>query len=210
MTDYDVTDWTDFVRNLTPSARREEMQRHLDEGCRECTATVQFLQRVVAAAPKTAVPPQLVSAAKEVFVRQPAGERRQPWLDFPKLIARIVYNSMLDPLPAGARATASGAVHLMYEAGPYSVDLRLERNLEDADVVVVGQIASREHPEQPSQGLPVILATALKAVAETATNEFGEFTLVYRPRPRLRLVIPIEAERSRLEIELNDVLAEEE
>ena len=64
MCDFEITQCVDYVRGMTAPAERGRMQRHLDEGCRECTAIVQFLGRVVAAAAGPPVPDDLVEGGR--------------------------------------------------------------------------------------------------------------------------------------------------
>jgi len=67
MSDFEMTQWVDFVRGLPPPTESENLQRHLDKDCRECAAVVQFLNKVVAATPRVTVPDELVQAALRVF-----------------------------------------------------------------------------------------------------------------------------------------------
>jgi hypothetical protein len=209
MRDYEITQWVDFVRGVLEPPERDAMQQHLDSGCAECAGMVEFLRGVVAATPAMPVPDAAVAAAKRVFVQMPHPAGTPAWLRLPALAAKLVYSSLQAPLPAGIRAVHPEAVHLVYDAGPYTLELQIERQADSAEVLLVGQFADRGSPGQAPEPMPVYLATASKTVASTMSNEFGEFSLVCRPQANLRLSIPIQAEGRRVEVALADSLTEE-
>ena len=71
MREFDITQWVDFVRGVAALGEGEKMQQHLNAGCGDCAAVVQFLQQVVAASPRVTVPDNLVQAALRVFPAKP-------------------------------------------------------------------------------------------------------------------------------------------
>jgi hypothetical protein len=89
----------------------------------------------------------------------------------------------------------------MYVAGPYCVDLRLEREGGATYVRLIGQIANRESEEKGVSEVPVFLLSGDSVVTKTATNKFGEFAIDYAPRTGLKLFAPIPGE-NHIEIRL--------
>jgi len=207
MCEFDITHWVDFVRGVVAPAESEKMQRHLNEGCRDCSAVVQFLQQVVAASSQVTVPEDLVRAALRVFPAEHRVAKVPSWFNLPKFVARLVYSSLEDSQPEWTPSASPSHVHLMYEAGDYTLDLHFELPTDSPNVVLVGKIADRTRSDEPMASLPVYIRTSTKTIAEGATNEFGEFSLIYRLRLSLRLSIPIAEESKTLELSLDDILS---
>lgn len=106
-----------------------------------------------------------------------------------RILARLVFDSFSQPLPAGVRARQPRSRQVMYRAGDVFVDLRLDHEHGQPRVSLVGQIASRG---VPAASLNVFLMAGQEALARAPVNEFGEFQLQYIPGPRMRLRIPLD------------------
>ncbi len=203
MTHYDESKWIDFVRDLVSSRERQRMQTHLDGGCRRCNRSARLLAGAAAVAASDSrwtVPEGAQETAKAIFaLRQPDKVHI-----LPRVVARLVYDSFRDPLPAGVRMQHRMTRQALYEAGPYSVDVRLEHERGSGLVLMVGQIASRNRPQSGLGDLAVLLMSGKAVVAKTASNQFGEFQMEYRPARRLRLyVTPVEGKGKAIEVPLN-------
>jgi len=142
------------------------------------------------------VPQSAVRMARAIFVLH---KPEQVQLH-PRTLARLVFDSFREPAAAGVRSERQLARQTLYEAGDYTIDLRLEADADPAKVVMVGQIANRVQPEQPPRSVPVLLQAGREELGRTTTNEFGEFQLAYQPRTPLRLLIPIPLQGAQLEI----------
>jgi hypothetical protein len=92
------------------------------------------------------------------------------------------------------RSHAEAPRHLLYEAGPFRLDVRLERLPASNRVAVVGQLltAIPKSATQKEMGrMPVIVTGKKKAVlASTFTNRLGEFQLEFEADQGKWLVIP--------------------
>jgi hypothetical protein len=75
-------------------------------------------------------------------------------------------------------------------------------NREASRMSLLGQLLNRTAPSAPPAGMPVLLMAGDKVVARAVTNEFGEFTMDYRPRKNLRLCVPMQTEEARIEVSL--------
>jgi hypothetical protein len=203
---FELGHWTDFVRGLAPDDRRIAMEHHLS-GCAECQATVSFVTlvtRVAAATPRVEVPASLVEAAKAVF---PAPQRAAvPSLR--RLAARLTFAPFLEPLPTGVRSEYRPVRQALYQAGNYSVDLRVDSERDVTAVTLVGQIANRMTPDEKLAHIPVILKAGKRVVCETVSNDFGEFCLEYKPVSNLRLCLPVQKSGLQVEVSLNRLMAE--
>jgi hypothetical protein len=192
--------WLDFARNLVAPGTRATMQRHLDDGCKKCVATLEVWQAVALVAKQESayVPPEdTVRVAKSQFAAIAADLKASQR-------ARLVFDSFLQPAAAGLRGTVT-ARQFLYEADDYVIDLRLEPQRELDRISLVGQVLNRTRAIHNGQGVRMtncaaqgILVRLLKGVlpvANTATNDFGEFQLEFEASNDLSVVIGMDEER---------------
>jgi hypothetical protein len=216
MKHYEVGEWTDFARDLVSTEQRTEMEDHLAAGCAECDTLLEFIRQVAATAASEmayeSVTPDLAVKASRIFAKQQSGSR---WQDkaiqaLQVLAARLTYDSTVDLQPAGARANRAASRQMLYEAGDFCLDLRFDRERGSQRVILVGQVANRKDPEFPVAKVPVLILSGQKVITQTASNEFGEFSLEYIPRPNLRLCVPLTDAGVRLEVSLKHTMEEHE
>lgn len=214
---YEITDWLDFVHGLVGDEIRGRMKAHASE-CRRCAGTVRWLQRLVEAAVAEAeyyVPQHAVQLARAVYALQRPervevlpgvmGRSRKERVPGTALLARLVFDSFREPLVAGVRSHHRIARQAMYEAGDYSVDLRMEQERGARTVVLVGQIANRAKPEERLAEIAVLLMSGNDLVGEAKSNEFGEFQMEYVPRQPLSLYVPVDGAGQEIEVRLKDL-----
>jgi hypothetical protein len=161
--------WADFVRNLMSPKERMAMQRHIDGGCQKCSDILRIWQGVssITDAERTFVAPDdAVRIAKSRFTAPTASSG-----------VRLIFDSMLQPATAGIRGSVA-ARQFLYETDEYYIDLRLEPRAEDR-ASLIGQVLNRFGGERAAQGVPVRLREGRSPVADTSTNEFGEFQLEF-------------------------------
>jgi hypothetical protein len=201
---FDIIQWVDFARNLTAPERRAVLQAHL-EVCAECRTTVDLLLRVASTAASeagTEPPAHVVTRAKSIF---PTGSREEG-NNLRRLIAKLVFDPFVDPVTAGVRSEYRPVRQLVYRAGDYFVDLRLDAERDSTAVTLVGQIANYSAPGDLLASIPIFLMSGRKVVRETVSNDFGEFSLEYTPKPNLRLCLPLVESGVQLEVPLNQLL----
>ena len=204
MSHYDITRWTDYLRGLVDARDRFEMTRHLSE-CDSCRATHDLFARAALRMQSDAqyvVPEYVMRKARAIFSAN--APRKRSLLQ--KLTGNLVFDSFQQPALAGARAGTPGMRHALYEAGDYSVDIRLEEERGSTRVNMVGQLALRSHSPQAFGGVPVMLLSGRKVVAEAVSNEFGEFQLSYEQDSRLKLHVPIRDRKQCLELHLGSLV----
>jgi hypothetical protein len=200
MKHFDIWQWADYVRGLADAAHRSAMDAHLSSGCARCARTASTFRSVAAIAGAEAgcEPPEhairYAQAVYSLFRPEPTS--------LPRLLARLVYDSVHQPLPAGIRAQAGLARHALYEAGNYYLDLQVEWQRPSGLVTLVGQLADRRNPSADT-AVPVWLMRRKGVVASTRCGRFGEFQLEYTPASDLRLCVPLRDASKRLEIPLN-------
>ena len=124
MAHFDNWHWADFVRGLCDEPTRSVMQAHLSSGCPSCQKTVETLRAIVVAAQgdvAVAPPEYAVRYAQAVY------SHARPETKLERLIARLVYDSAREPLPAGIRAGERLSRRALFAAGDHQVDLQLDR-----------------------------------------------------------------------------------
>ncbi len=178
----------DYVRGLGSPLVRKAIERHLSTGCVKCCRGVRALSEVAKIGlgeSEYSVPRQAVRSVWAIFNLQ----RREMGRILPCITGRLVYDSFSSPLPAGARGRRQYARHVLYNAGSYSLDLRLEQRRASSKVALAGQLVDRREPDRPMAGLLVCVLRGKKIAASTASNAFGEFQLEYMPGQPLRLYV---------------------
>jgi hypothetical protein len=131
------------------------------------------------------VPDYALRMARAIFpVRIPERPRRGS-----RLPVDLIFDSFLVPAPAGLRATWQIGWQGLYKAGECSVDLRIEPELKSARAAVIGQITNHVTPAAEMSNLPVSLRAGKEVIAETISNQFGEFQMEYEQQSRLKLCI---------------------
>jgi hypothetical protein len=201
MKHFNIWQWTDYARGVGDDVTRTALEEHLAAGCARCQRIVNVLHRVAFAARDEGAyePPAHAIRYAQVVYSLSRPER----IGFPRLIARLVHDSLREPLPAGMRAQNSSARHALYEADSYCLDLQLEQQLGSGLVTLIGQLADKDKPATSTGNVPVWLMDRQKLVASTLSNPFGEFQLEYAPARNLRLHVPLTAARRRVEVSLD-------
>jgi len=148
------------------------MQQHIDTGCGKCAHVLNTWQMVHSIARKESAltpPSDVVRVVKSQF----AAVEPEKGLGF-----RLLFDSALAPVPAGMRGSVA-ARQFLYETDEYYIDLRVEAlhvetHREAHRAALVGQVLKRTG-KRAAQGLAVLLLDGKRPIAETSTNQFGEF-----------------------------------
>jgi len=202
MQHFEFAEWTDFVRGLVEESARLAMERHLASGCRKCRRTANLLHKLVAAArndSQVQVPDYALRCARAIFLLQQP-EKVQI---LPRIPARLLYDSFREPLPAGVRTQQRLIRQALYQAGDYTLALRLENERGTSRVALVGQIQNRKELGKRLRGVPVLVASGKQALAQAVSNSLGEFQLEYAPTKRLRLSVPVHQAGKHIEVPLS-------
>jgi hypothetical protein len=164
--------WADFVRNLVAPTVRMTMQRHIDEGCKQCQGSLQVWQGVLsmARAENSLAPPEdVVRVSKSQFGST---------LSAAKHGLRLLFDSSLQPITPGVRGSIS-ARQFLYETDDHYIDLRLEPRRGTDRACVVGQVLHRKRADRAAREVPIRLLEGKSPRAATTTNQFGEFQLEF-------------------------------
>jgi CheY-like chemotaxis protein len=89
-------------------------------------------------------------------------------------VARRIFDSLVDPQPAGVRGLSPGARQLAYQHKKTIIDVSIEFAEGSGRMSLAGQVLDSEKKGK-NDGLSVLLVSGIGTLARTATNEFGEF-----------------------------------
>ena len=173
MKHFSEASWADFARNLVAPGTKMTMQQHIDDGCKKCAAALQIWQSVYAIATRESVftpPADVVRVVNSQFAAVPSASVASKV----SRGLRLLFDSSLAPVPAGIRGSVA-ARQFLYETDEYYIDLRIEPHRESDQAAVVGQVLNRTGLQRAAKGLAVLLHSGNRRIAETSTNQFGEF-----------------------------------
>ncbi len=177
----------EFVRESLPQAEVAAVREHLNE-CSECSQITALFRDVVRAGGNEAAyepPAGIVQIAKAYFATE---RNRTPQS---KTAFELLFDSMAQPIAAGARASVASARQLLYRVGTVYVDMRVDSENNSERAALVGQMLDSAHPNHPVSGVPVVLLDGRKNVASTISNTNGEFHLEFALKSNLRLSVTV-------------------
>ena len=90
-------------------------------------------------------------------------------------VARLISDSLRDPLPAGVRGLQDRSRRLFYASGSLTVDLLVEPEADSNRIALWGQILDSARPDRRFAGVSVTLQGWKGPVAQATADEFGEF-----------------------------------
>jgi hypothetical protein len=176
MRHFGLNEWVDFVRDVVDAQQKAAMQSHLESGCKNCQKVLHMWKRVHEISRRDSVyepPESAVRSMKGLYaVHGPHKVNpRKP------VMARLLFDSLRNGLPAGVRSVGAPVRQMLYSAGIYEVDVRFEPRYDSEKVSLTGQILTADRAESTVDGIPVTLLRRGKILAESVTNPFGEFRL---------------------------------
>jgi hypothetical protein len=175
MKHFRLEEWVDFARNVVQEDRLTAMQQHLEAGCDDCHTTLQMWKRVNEFGRRESLYQPSDTAIRSVkglfgiYGPQKAEQRTG--------LVKLLFDSLENALPVGVRSTGAAARQLLYSAGAYEVDIRIEPQHETGKVVLTGQLLPSEGTGHAVREIPVSLIRNQKAVSKAITNAFGEFRI---------------------------------
>lgn len=166
--------WLDFARHVIPAEDSMQMQAHLDGGCQRCAEVAALWQTVTEVAGRwtdNAPAESLVTIVKSAFNIT----KLEAQSIFGSLPGKLVFDSFAGaPALAGVRAISSTARHVVYEAGPWTIDIRIESE-RNGSTSIAGQVLSNADISLKAANAEISLIQSDKVISRSSTNEFGEF-----------------------------------
>jgi hypothetical protein len=187
MTHYSLEQWVDFARNVVGEDEKRKMENHLKTGCVRCSKELGMWQRLHQV------------AQRESAYRPPDGTLRTANASFAGQIVRrasakagvasLLFDSFRSPLLAGTRSTGTASRQVLYGAGTYRIDVRIEPKMDSEKVILIGQVLNSASPDERLPELPVTLFKGRKVLAESTTSQFGEFQIECELEGGFRLTV---------------------
>ena len=208
MKHYGVAELVDFARGLLNESERREMRGHIRAGCTVCSADEAFYERlheICRGMGTFEAPASVVDRACAMFPLKTPSPRSAG----KRIPAILIFDSMLSPSTVGLRATWQVGWQGLYRAGNCSLDLRIEPELHSSRASVIGQISDHALPETRLADVPVCLKAGNCTVAETRSNQFGEFQMEYEQQSRLQLCILLDGGTRRIQVPLKRLAADQ-
>jgi hypothetical protein len=167
----------------------ERVGEHLREGCAACERGAAFAQELAAVAQRDreATPPAVLQAqARAVF-----GAAQQPAFQPLGLVqvARMVFDSCLQPVPIGVRGALRLDRHVVFAESELLLDMHIEPLEDAAAQSITGQVQSNSVRQEQLIGLPVLLLEGGRVLMGTHTNGHGEFLFQNAPRREMTVCL---------------------
>lgn len=195
MAKFNITQWSDFVRDLAQADTAEEMRSALLEGKAQDRRTVELLSQVAEVGRldhELEIPPYALRGAKAIGclgrLEQPAAAT-QGLLRF--LPFELTFDSLLQPAAMGTRNLHASDRQLVFEASGYTVEVRMEQETDPASTVLVGELLRNQQGLQPVPHVPVLVKSGSRIVARSNTGRFGEFQAEGLPTEHLSLALMV-------------------
>lgn len=177
--------WFDYARCLLPAEEMKKMREHLDSGCRECAeihATWAVVHEITSRQSDYEPREIIVDSAKTAY---PQGSKVASV--FEAIKAALIFDSFrAGAALAGVRSGSSTARRLLYESGPFTVDVEVDEEIAGG-VRIMGQAMEAGKESAFVKPVEVTLMRGGLAISRSSANEFGEFQFVCDRTPDLRL-----------------------
>lgn len=163
-----------FAAGDLDAPERDAVATHLSTDCTSCPDFMRAIAdaRGAARAGVLSDPPAWVL---EKAARIPAERSGAGALATIGRLAALVFDTVRQPLPLGARSATAGSRQLLYRAFEYDIDVRIAA-ADSGRVRVSGQVLpGPDRPLERVAGVEVSLIRGGRALATCATTDLGEF-----------------------------------
>jgi hypothetical protein len=170
------------------------MERHLEEGCRECRSLLDMWVQVLdinRGELERQPPAEAVRSSKAVFT--PAHNWK--WLSEIAELSSLIFDSIWQPAPVAVRGPASSSRQFLHEAKPFMVDLRVEYESARNWVNLIGQVLNSAEPTRNVDDIEVFLLKGEHLAARADANTSGEFALAFKNEEGLQLFVDIRGQK---------------
>lgn len=185
------------------SDERVAVRAHIDAGCQACAGELADIARLrhLASSVLEEPAPWVVERAGRI-----PEEKRGGVLAAIGRLADLVFDSLRDPLPAGARATAFGSRQMLFRALDYDVDVRIAK-AETGAGRIWGQVTpGQDRPIDAVAGIEVALEGPGGIAKTVRASELGEFDFGPAAPGSYEIVVEVAEEPVRLgPIEIDSV-----
>lgn len=190
MRHYSLEQWVEFARNVVDEHARGEMENHLKTGCVRCSKELRVWQRLQQLARRESAFLPSDDAVRTVNASFANRSGRNSGAAQSGL-ASLLFDSFRTPVLAGTRSLGTSSRQVLYGAGSYRIDIRIEPKTDSERVVLIGQVLNSASPEESLPELRVRLLKGRKVLAESATSRFGEFQMECTLEGGFRLMVKL-------------------
>jgi len=106
-------------------------------------------------------------------------------------LARLLFDSALQPIAVGVRGSSAVVRQLLYKSGSVCIDMRMQPKPGSDAVVLMGQLLDSTKPDHGVSGIPVSLLCKGDTVSRGKTNDVGEFDFGITALDHLQLAFGI-------------------
>jgi hypothetical protein len=147
-----------LMRGTMDGAAKAAIQAHMSSGCETCAQNHRWLKEMLAVVAKDdsfdfSEETIAWSVAQFKAASATAPSRTQ-------ILAKLIFDNILPPRPVDVRSMAAPAVsrQILYQAGGYDIDLRVEELEGTRAILILGQIVSTGKKPDELAGMNVELA----------------------------------------------------
>jgi hypothetical protein len=187
-------DWVDLARGILSPSKASQMQTHLKEGCDGCLRSSVVWRTVVELCSREAdyyPPDSIVRAAKSAYIPEDSWK----WLPAVAQFAKLMFDSVREPAPVGIRSKTAER-HMIHEAEPFVIDLRLESDPARKRMFLMGQILNSRDPNGTASRVDIVLLNGDELIKKTLANQLGEFNMEVATEGNQQLFINIRGQRA--------------
>jgi hypothetical protein len=105
-------------------------------------------------------------------------------------VVEVLFDSSLQSDCDGVRSAGKQSRQMLFRAGPYQVDVKIEPIPDTARLGVIGQLLNPSDPEMVAREAQVTLSNRRGNLVHLITNEFGEFRGEIENSDDLELILP--------------------
>lgn len=187
----DMIRWCDYARGLVARTSARKMERELaqDATAYRLVNVFKRVARVGEADTCQRIPPHALRVARA------AGSIHRVEEASAGLGCRafsVLFDSLTDAAVAGTRELHPTHRQFLYQAEPYTVELRMEKESSPRHQLVIGQLLRHEEATEPMADIPVMVLAEGEVVGRDITSRFGEFQACGLPAGplQLRMLVP--------------------
>ena len=122
-----------------------------------------------------------------------------------RIVAELIFDSSRAPAMAGMRSTGQVGWQCVYRAGDCILDVRIEPELYTSRAALIGQVSHQAACVDQLSDLTVRLKSGRVVVAETRSNQYGEFQFEYEQQPRMQLRILLDGGSRCIQVPLKKI-----
>jgi hypothetical protein len=182
--------YAQFVVGRLIGKEVKELEKHVQTGCQSCEEALNWhrhLKQMVQRDQQYEPPSSALESVMNAYrLRKPEK------VNLVSVIAKTLFDSFQQPLPAGARQSMITERQVLYEAGGMMLDLKVEKTNDEGEHVIIGQLVPQDSSSVKSfDGFDVQLSEGDQVIQATKSNDLGEFVFHIVPRRQYELEIQL-------------------